>query len=125
MCIRGDHHLLSQTSDASNYVLPIGVDENDKPPSASNYDRCDFQIKPVAWSDFQSVQANAEQFSKLLFVPCICHRLQNAIVALFQENEHCRVLIKQAREGAVFLRKPQCRGRIGEICPGACPTVDL
>ena len=85
-------------------------------------DGCAFQVKALAWRDAESVQARGEQFSKLLFVPCICHRLQNAMLELFRENSHYRELIGQAREAEVFLRKPGARAAIGQTCPAHCAT---
>jgi hypothetical protein len=91
-------------------------------PSGVTSDGCAFQVKALSWRDDHSVQARGEQFSKLLFAPCICHRLQNAIISLYKENMHYRALIEQVREAAIILRKPRARAMIGAICPAHCPT---
>jgi hypothetical protein len=85
-------------------------------------DGCAFQVKALSWRDEQSIQARDDHFSKILFVPCICHRLQNAMIALFKENGYYRELIEQARKAAIVLRKPWARVVIGSICPAYCAT---
>jgi hypothetical protein len=81
-----------------------------------------FQVKALNWRDPESIQAQREQFSKLLFIPCICQTLQNATIALSKENAHHRHLIEQARAAAVYLRPSEPRAEIGGIWPAHCAT---
>jgi hypothetical protein len=39
-------------------------------------DERSFQVKAHNWRDPELIQARGEQFSKLLFIPCICHMLR-------------------------------------------------
>jgi hypothetical protein len=72
-------------------------------------DGCAFQKKGLLWRCPDSLQAQDDRFSKTLFVPCICHKLQNAMVVLFKTNVKYHALISQARSAAVILRKPANR----------------
>jgi hypothetical protein len=85
-------------------------------------DGCAFQKKALCWRDPASIQAREAEYSRLIFVPCVCHRLQNSMVELFNQNDWYRELIIEAREIAVFLRKPAPRTAIGATCPGHCAT---
>jgi hypothetical protein len=85
-------------------------------------DGCSFQVNALNWGDPESIQARGEQFSQLLFISCICHRLQNVIITLFKENAHYRHLLEQALAAAVYLRKPGARAEIGGIYPAHCAT---
>jgi hypothetical protein len=85
-------------------------------------DGCLFQQKAFGWFDSASLQNSDAAFSQLLFVPCIRHWLQNAIVCLSQASESCRDLITSARDAAVVLRKRECRATFGAVCPMYCAT---
>jgi hypothetical protein len=77
-----------------------------------------FQKKSLSWCDPESIQSRGVELSKLLLVPCSCHRLQNSMVELFPENVGSKELIVAALDIAVFLHKPGLRARIGESVPG-------
>jgi hypothetical protein len=85
-------------------------------------DGCSFQKKALHWKDPESIQFNNPEFSKLLFVPCICHRVQNSMSDLFKSNATYRRLITRARDLAVFLRKSKNREILGRVCPAYCAT---
>jgi hypothetical protein len=44
-------------------------------------DGCSFQRKPLCWRDPNSLQSLFPDFTKILFVPCICHRVWNGVSA--------------------------------------------
>jgi hypothetical protein len=82
-------------------------------------DGCSFQVKALNWRDPESIQARGEQFSKLLFIPCICHRLQNAIITLLKENAHYCHLIKQSPRRCCLLGQTWSSRRNRGNMPGA------
>jgi hypothetical protein len=85
-------------------------------------DACPFQRKALSWYNSESLQQRHAEFRKLLFIPCICHRLQNSMVHLYQQNENYRRIIGQVREAAVLLRKPMNRDVLHATCPMHCAT---
>jgi hypothetical protein len=85
-------------------------------------DGCSFQKKALTWSDKASIQQSSLDFRRLIFVPCLCHRLQNSIVELFAGNGLYADLIRNARDVAVRLRKPNGRRAVGKVCPFHCAT---
>jgi hypothetical protein len=85
-------------------------------------DGCSFQKKALSWRDSQSIQFRSEAFGQIVFVPCICHRIQNSLQSLYNRNDDYRALIDQARSTAVLLRKSRYRDSIGATCPIHCPT---
>jgi hypothetical protein len=50
-------------------ITPVGVTS----------DACSFQKKGLRWGDPDSLQAIHPDFQTLIFVLCICHRMQNAL----------------------------------------------
>jgi hypothetical protein len=85
-------------------------------------DGCAFQKKALNWKDPESIQARDPELSRLLFVPCICHRMQNAMTDLFRSNFRYGARIRWARDIAVFLRKPANREALDAGCPAHCAT---
>jgi hypothetical protein len=85
-------------------------------------DGCSFQCKALHWRDPNSLQSLFPDFATILFAPCICHRVQNAMVYLHKKHPRYATIINQARAAAVILRKPRNRKALGLICPEHCPT---
>jgi hypothetical protein len=85
-------------------------------------DGCAFQRKALTWRDPDSLQNRFPIFSKVLFVPCVCHRIHNAIIQLFKTDPIYRQLISQARDAAIILRQPHVREMLGLTCPSHCAT---
>jgi hypothetical protein len=82
-----------------------------------------FQIKALNWKDSASIQqVHGGKYRRLLFIPCVCHRLQNSLKELYESNEYFRECISHIRYVAVKLRKPDARAALGRTCPSHCAT---
>jgi hypothetical protein len=82
-----------------------------------------FQRKGLNWRDKMSIQYKyPKQFKELLFVPCVCHRLQLALKDLYGENFLYQERIKGIRHAAIELRKPETQMLIGRTCPSHIST---
>jgi hypothetical protein len=89
--------------------------------AAVTSDGYSFQCKALRWSDPNSLQSLFPEFTRILFVPCICHRVQNAMVYLHNRHLRYATIINQAREAVVILRKPRNREVLGSVCPRHYP----
>jgi hypothetical protein len=83
-------------------------------------DGASYQTKPLDYQDPESLQAmNPEHpiFSRLIYVPCLCHRLNNAYRRLTRTSRVFGRFVTSLRALAVFLRKPAQRRQLGLVCP--------
>jgi hypothetical protein len=85
-------------------------------------DGCAFQKKAVSCRPPDSIQGQFDWFSKILFVPCICHRLQILLIVLLKTNLKYQQLIPQAYLAAAILREQANRAVLGKTCPIHCDT---
>jgi hypothetical protein len=88
--------------------------------SAITCDGAPYQTKAIDFRDHESLQyVNRRDLplSRVLYVPCLCHRLNNAYHALFRESGLFQSLIKTLRALAVFCRKPAQKKRLRRTCP--------
>jgi hypothetical protein len=85
-------------------------------------DGCSFQIAGLSWRAPLSIQATHPEYSKLIVLPCVCHRLQNSITELFHNNPLSAKMISAARLVSVYLCKPRCWDVLHAACPTHCPT---
>jgi hypothetical protein len=88
--------------------------------SAITCDGARYQTKAIDFKDHESLQYVNRQdllLSRVLYVPCLCHRLNNAYHALFRESGLFQFLIKKLRALAVFCRKPAQKKRLHRTCP--------
>jgi hypothetical protein len=83
-------------------------------------DGATYQTKALNFEDKASIQAKnpgSTLLSRLLFIPCLCHRLNNAYHRLVRG---CRVyarFIGSLRRLAIFCRKPAQVEKLGRRCP--------
>jgi hypothetical protein len=112
--------------------------ENDGFPVASiTSDRCSFQRKGLSWSDPASIQRSRPEiqeakickYSRLLFVPCVCHALRDCIKTLCFSKQHIadvnqtfKRLIIQSRRAALSLRRARICLKLARQCPIYCET---
>jgi hypothetical protein len=88
--------------------------------SSVTCDGATYQIKALNFEDPLSIQAqnpDKEYLFKLLYIPCLCHRLNNAYQCLFRTCAPFREMIKSLRTLAVLCRKPEHRRALGRSCP--------
>jgi hypothetical protein len=83
-------------------------------------DGATYQTKALNWEDPESLQGTHQEdplLSRVLFVPCLCHRLNNAYRRLVHDSELFGSFISDLRRLAMFCRKPKWRRQIGGNCP--------
>jgi hypothetical protein len=83
-------------------------------------DGATYQIKALNFADLDSIQSrnsDTRLFSRLLYVPCLCHRLNNAYHRLLRDSAFLSEVIRSLRDLARFCRKPNQRRILGAICP--------
>jgi hypothetical protein len=88
--------------------------------SAITCDGARFQTKAIDFTDKASLQfrnQNDELLSRVLYVPCLCHRLNNAYHRLFKDSPIFKFLISLLRNLAKFCRKPAQKKRLHRTCP--------
>jgi hypothetical protein len=85
-------------------------------------DGCPFQQQSLSWRDNALIQRKDPSFSRLIFIPCVCHRLQYSLVLLFKTNLWDQKLISGVRHASVVLLKPRNRIILGSISPSHCIT---
>jgi hypothetical protein len=61
-------------------------------------------------------------FSRILYMPCLCHRLNNAYHRLVKVSHVFSEFIGSLRRLGVFCRKPNQRRRLGRNCPAFIAT---
>jgi hypothetical protein len=117
-----------QTVDYLNHVtlidllIPIltNLDHKKIHISAIISDGASYQVKALTYLDPESLQAtNAANpaFSRLLFIPCLCHRLNNAYHRLIRNSATFESMITDLRALARYCRKPAQRKKLGFVCP--------
>jgi hypothetical protein len=88
-------------------------------------DGASYQTKSLNYQDPESLQASDVGnlvASQILYMPCLCHRLNNAYRRLVRDSDVYAGFIRWLRELAVFCRKPEQRRRIGAMCPAFIET---
>jgi hypothetical protein len=102
-----------------NLIVPklIALKQDEIHISAITCDGATYQRKALDFEDQDSIQNCHEEFSRLFFIPCLCHRLNNAYQHLFRECAPFHEIITSLRSLAVFCRKPAQRRFIGRVCP--------
>jgi hypothetical protein len=83
-------------------------------------DGASYQTKALNYQDSESLQAmNPEHpiLSRLIYVPCLCHRLNNAYRCLTRTSRVFGGFVTSLRALAVFLRKRAQRRKLGLVCP--------
>jgi hypothetical protein len=93
--------------------------------SAITCDGASYQVKALNFKDPASIQQQNRDkpyLFKLLFVPCLCHRLNNAYQSLYRNCGPFTEMITSLRRIAVFCRKPEHRLTLTCSCPTFIPT---
>jgi hypothetical protein len=88
--------------------------------SAVICDGATFQTKALNFDDSHSIQfQNPDNvlLTRLLFIPCLCHRLNNAYHCLFRECLDFRNFIISLRALGKFCRRSDQRNILGRACP--------
>jgi hypothetical protein len=67
-------------------------------------------------SSIQKQNSETEHLGKLLFVPCLCHRLNNSYRSLFRTSDGFGAMIISFQSRS-FSRKPDQRRELGAFCP--------
>jgi hypothetical protein len=83
-------------------------------------DGATYQTKALNWEDRSSLQATHPTdplLSRVLYVPCLCHRLNNAYRRLVRDSTPYRNFIVELRQLGKFCRKPVQRRLLHGICP--------
>jgi hypothetical protein len=83
-------------------------------------DGASYQTKALNYEDSESLQAmNPEHpiLSRLIYVPCLCHRLNNAYRCLTRISGVFGRFVRSLRALAAFLRIPAQRRQLGLVCP--------
>jgi hypothetical protein len=84
-----------------------------------------YQTKALNWEDPASLQAAYPAdplLARVLFVPCLCHRLNNAYRRLVRDSRHFQLFISDLRRLAKFCRKPKWRSQLHGSCPDFVET---
>jgi hypothetical protein len=83
-----------------------------------------YQVKALDFTDSESVQFGADEplLHRLLFIPCLCHRLNNAYQALFRECPPFYEFLTALRSIGKTCRKPAYRIRFPRSCPDFVET---
>jgi hypothetical protein len=88
--------------------------------SAITCDGASYQVTALNFEDPDSIQRKnfeTEHLRKLLFVPCLCHRLNNAYRSLFRTSDLFKATITSLRDLGVVCRKPANCITLGAFCP--------
>jgi hypothetical protein len=83
-------------------------------------DGATYQTKALNWEDSASLQATHRGdllLSRVLFVPCLCHRLNNAYRALIRNSPSFSQFVVSLRDLGKWCRKPKWRGQFERNCP--------
>jgi hypothetical protein len=83
-------------------------------------DGASYQVKALNFEDLESIQArNPEMplFARLIYLPCLCHRLNNAYHRLLRDSPFFKGMIRALHDMARFCRKPNQRRALGAVCP--------
>jgi hypothetical protein len=78
-----------------------------------------YQVKALDFEDPESVQCSAEEplLNRLLYIPCLCHRLNNAYQTLFRECAPFQAFLIDLRTIGKTCRKPANRRHFNRLCP--------
>jgi hypothetical protein len=98
------------------------LDENGLHVSAITCDGASYQVKALDFNDASSIQATQPLFSKLLFIPWLYHRVNNACHCLYRTCQPFKRLIQQLRELDNFCWKPVQRQLPQCSCPQLIKT---
>jgi hypothetical protein len=105
------------------HELLVKMDKKNLNIAGVTSDGARFQRKGLSWRDGESIQQRfKDEYSHLLFIPCVCHRLQNALKDLYDQEKLYRDQIDLIRSLATRFRKPEARAFIGATCPAHCAT---
>jgi hypothetical protein len=85
-------------------------------------DGCRLQNGSFSSRDPVLIQVTYLEYSKLILLPSVCHRLQNSIKKPFIINPRYTKMITIGRLASVYLRKPRCRDVLDAARPVRCPT---
>jgi hypothetical protein len=88
-------------------------------------DGASYQTKVLNYQDEDSLQSSntdGQILSRVLYMPCLCHRLNNAYRRLARVSLVFEQFVVLLREMAVFCRKPVQRRRLGRNCPAFIDT---
>jgi hypothetical protein len=83
-------------------------------------DGASYQIKALNFEDSESIQARNPEvplFVRLIYIPCLCHRLNNAYDRLLRDSALLKAMIRALHDVARFCRKPKQRRALGAVCP--------
>jgi hypothetical protein len=83
-------------------------------------DGATYQTHALNFKNKDSIQAmnrDSQLLTRLLFIPCLCHRLNNAYHRLVRDSKVYRKFVYTLRQLAIFCRKPAQGKQLGRHCP--------
>jgi hypothetical protein len=83
-------------------------------------DGATYETKALNWEDPASLQAAFPAdplLTRVLFVPCLCHRLNNTYRRLVRDSRQFQLFISDLRRLAKFCRRSKWRSQLHGSCP--------